>query len=106
MINYAMIGTRIKKARKEKKISQEKLAEALDVSVTYCSKIETGKAKVNLERLSQISAILNKSLEYFVTGVVHDDNAYLNEELTELLKKCSGKKRDAILKVLDIMANL
>ena len=42
-IDYAELGKRIKRIRGEKKISQEKLAEMIDVSIPHMSNIENGK---------------------------------------------------------------
>ena len=38
--NYEEIGSRIKKIRRQKSITQEKLAEELEMSQIYLSKIE------------------------------------------------------------------
>ena len=47
-LNFNIIGTRLKQARLNKKITQEKLAEMIDVSVTYISRIERGSTNINL----------------------------------------------------------
>lgn len=61
--DYSVIGKRIKQAREKRGITQEKLAEALDVSNAYISKIERGKTPINLDRLSEICAVLEESTE-------------------------------------------
>ena len=53
-LNYSIIGVRLKQARINKKITQEELAEKLDVSVTYISRIERGSTAINLKRLFAI----------------------------------------------------
>lgn len=106
MINYKLIGTRIRSARTEKGITQERLAETLGISPEYCSKVETGKAKANLERLSQISVALDIELEFLICGVVHESNSYLSSEIKEALSNCSGVKMDAIIKVIEIISKL
>lgn len=57
-LDYNIIGERIKLARTKKKLTQENLAEKLDVSVAYLSRIECGDAFINLKRLNQICEIL------------------------------------------------
>lgn len=57
-LDYTIIGERIKLARTKKKLTQEKLAERLDVSVPYLSRVECGDASINLKRLSQICELL------------------------------------------------
>ena len=53
-LDYSIIGERLKKARITKGFTQEQLAEKIDVSVAFLSRVERGKAKVNLNRLNQI----------------------------------------------------
>lgn len=46
-LDYSIIGSRIRKARLEKNITQEELAEKIDVSVAFISRIERGTSHVN-----------------------------------------------------------
>ena len=51
MVNYKEVGKRIRNARTEKKITQEKFAEMLGVSTGYISQVESGQKCFNLKRL-------------------------------------------------------
>ena len=62
-IDYKEIGKRIKEKRIIKRLTQQKLAEQLEVSDEYMSKIETGKTKISLRRLSQLSVLLDTPIE-------------------------------------------
>lgn len=75
-INYALIGQRIREKRQKAKLTQEDLSEKLNVAPEYVSRIENGRAQINLKRLGEISALLNVPIEYFVAGSVYngDDN--------------------------------
>ena len=46
-LDYSIIGSRIRKARQSKEITQEQLAEKLDVSVAFISRIERGTSHIN-----------------------------------------------------------
>lgn len=106
MIDYKMIGIRIKSARTKAGMSQEQLSEQLNVSPEYCSKFENGKAKLNLERLSQISVILNVPLEKLICGVTVDSEEYLHNEIAKIIKSCSGKQTQAIAEIAKIISQL
>ena len=54
MIDYKLIGARIKEARKKANITQEVLAEKADITVVYLSKIENGKVHPSLETLHNV----------------------------------------------------
>lgn len=59
-----VIGMNIVKRRHELNISQEKLAEASDLSINYISRIEHGASKhVSADTLYKISKNLNVSME-------------------------------------------
>lgn len=61
MIDYKQIGVKIRKARLEKKITQEQLAALADVGVTHISHIETGNTIPSLKTLIAIVNALDCS---------------------------------------------
>lgn len=50
VIDYKIIGKRIKAERAKHKFTQEEMAEKLNTSVAFYSRIETGRSHVNLTR--------------------------------------------------------
>ena len=103
-IDYNIIGTRIKKARTAKHLTQEDLAEKLKVSVTYLSRLETGTSHINLKRLTQLCGLLDVSEGYILNGSSSDSGNYLNEEFSDLLKNCSPEKQKMIYNVAKTIA--
>ncbi|MBQ3356884.1 MAG: helix-turn-helix transcriptional regulator [Oscillospiraceae bacterium] len=103
LIDYCYIGDRIKTVRKHKRITQEKLAEAMDVSVGYVSQIERGITKPNLEMLARISQVLGCSLCYFLNGAETVREDYLLPELVEKLQGFSETKRRVLLRIIDVL---
>ena len=79
-IDYKIIGERLKTARVNKKLTQEALAEQMDVSVVYISRIERGNSKINLPRLNQICTILGVSEGQILNGVASNSKTYLYGE--------------------------
>lgn len=62
-----MIGTNIKKIRKQKKLTQEKLARLSDISLNTLTKIESGFAKSpNIKTVVKIAKALNVSVERLI----------------------------------------
>lgn len=62
---YTNLSINIKKYRKDMKMTQERLAEICDISISYIKQIESNKSYTNmtLNILLKISKALNKSLE-------------------------------------------
>ncbi|MCT4687510.1 helix-turn-helix domain-containing protein [Vallitalea sp.] len=106
MIDYKLIGKRIKESRKLTKLTQENVSEILKVSPEYISRIETGKAKINLEMLVKVSNIFNISPAYLLTGIDTQSTDYLNPEMNALLKDCPPDKIKAISEMIKIIINL
>lgn len=105
-IDFKLIGKRIKNARIKKGYSQQKLAEQIDVAVAYLSRIERAGTPINLNRLGQISLILDVPLEELVTGIVVESENYLDKELHDLLKECSKEKQKLIYNIAKIVAGV
>ena len=69
-MDYYAIGQRIRKYRKAKGLSQEQLAELVDISTTHMSHIETGNTKLSL----QVFADLAEALQVSVDSLLYDVN--------------------------------
>lgn len=59
MSRLIILGQNIAKYRKEKKISQEKLAELVDLSREYITRVERGQKNISLKKLFAIADALN-----------------------------------------------
>lgn len=67
-IDYKLIGKRIQKSRKKRNITQQELAELMDVSVGYISQIERGITKPNLIMIDNICSCIECDLAYIING--------------------------------------
>ena len=103
-IDYSVIGERLKKARKNKNLTQEQLAEKIDVSIAFLSRIERGSSQINLKRLSQICEILDVTEGDILNGVSSKSNKYLDFEFTTLLKNCSSEQQKLIYDIAKVIA--
>lgn len=104
-IDYALIGERIHKARKDKNITQELLAEKLDVSVAFLSRVERGNTEISLKRVSQIAEILDVTEGYILNGTSSTSKSYLNSDFSILLKNCPPEKLKLIYDVAAVIVN-
>ena len=62
------MGMRINARRKELCMTQERLAEKLDVSVQMISNLELGKKAIRPENLVKLCTILNTGADYILCG--------------------------------------
>ena len=83
MIKKASIGKIIKALRTSKGMTQEELAEKIDISKNYLSKVERGLSVLNTEAFLKMANVLNFSLEDF--GVKGDNK--IDEAKKEIIEK-------------------
>ena len=67
MITQEQLGAKIKQIRKSKKITQEKLAETINVDFGYISKLEVGQNFPSIQTLNKIADTLNVDISEFFT---------------------------------------
>jgi len=103
-IDYNVIGQRIKRARIAKNYTQEDLAEQIDISVAFLSRVERGNSHINLKRLNQLCGLLDVTEGYILNGASSSSSNYLDEEFAELLKSCSPEKQKLIYNIAQVIA--
>lgn len=87
-IDYKAIGQRIKIARIKKGITQEAVADIIDVTPAHMSNIETGKTKVSLPTLIAIANALSVSVDTLLCDNVLASKVVFEKEAKELFKDC------------------
>lgn len=103
-LDYNIIGERLKKARIDKNMTQEKLAEQIDVSVAFLSRVERGTSHINLKRLTQICEILGVSEGSILNGVSSNSDNYLASEFNNILNSVSSDKQKLIYKIAKVIS--
>ncbi len=104
MPDYNVIGRRIKCVRTERKLTQEELADKINVSVAFMSRIERGNSKINLNRLTQIAEILMVSPGYLLTGSNTNSKDYLREDFKKILDKCTPEQQRLIYAISELIS--
>ncbi len=87
-LNYTQIGKRIKEKRTSLHITQEKLAEKIDVSPSYVSEIERGTSISSLAVMTKIATTLDLNLDYLIWGI---NSKNIDETFSEIIKSIPEK---------------
>ncbi|OCA84700.1 helix-turn-helix domain-containing protein [Pradoshia sp. D12] len=90
-----MIGDRVKRIRKEKKMSMTELAEKAGVAKSYLSSLERNiQVNPSVQFLEKIAAVLNIPLDALLND--EPDMTNLDEDWAELIKEAmnSGVSKD------------
>lgn len=88
-MDYYAIGQRIRKIRKAHGLSQEALAEQVDISVTHMSHIETGNTKLSLTVLVDLAAALEVRTDELLFDSAPATRTASIEAIVQTLDSCS-----------------
>ena len=99
-IDREIIGSRIKAARRKRKLSQAELAELLNISSVHMSKIELGKTNFGVDILMKITEVLQVSADELLRTDVPTANAVYAEEIIGILEGSSQAEKEAMLNTL------
>lgn len=96
-MDYYKIGQRIRKIRKAHGLSQEELAEKIDISTTHMSHIETGNTKLSLPVLVDIAAALDVRTDDLLESNQTAAASVALDEIAAVLEQCSANQTKVIV---------
>lgn len=103
ILDYLKIGPRLRKARKDKKLTQAQLAEEADLSNNYISNIERGTSIPSLETFVMLCNALDVTADMMLTDSVYRSSEYLKESIAVKLVRCSKKNMRIIERFIDLL---
>lgn len=96
-INKKLIGKRIKHRREVSGLSQEQLAELLNLSTNHISSMECGKSLLTTKRLLSLCNILGGTPDYYLVGEIVPEA----DDITALVKRLSPKEQKTLCRLLN-----
>ena len=93
-----LIGRRIKIAREAKKLTQEKLAELVNLSPMHISVLERGQKPPKLETLIKLANILGVSGDYLLQDVIDYSKVIPATEITLLINSLPENEQNRLLR--------
>jgi len=103
MINRNIIGKIIQKIRRDKNLTQEELAEKIDISTNYLSKVERGLNVLNTESFLKMAEVLSFSLEDFGIRQSSIEISSEKEELIKRILSASSSNIEAYTKAINLV---
>lgn len=90
VLDYRLIGKRIKNCRLKMKLTQERLAEASGIGIQHLSKIENGRVSLSLTCLAALATALQTTTDYLLADNVTANSApYLLNEVQAIYEDCT-----------------
>ncbi|WP_159459707.1 helix-turn-helix domain-containing protein [Scatolibacter rhodanostii] len=107
-LDFVTIGQKIKERRQALAVTQEAIANQLNVNPSHVSNIECGRANPSLTLLVKIADILKCSVDFFIGGeytfaINKEQEKTLDDKIMDKLKYCDIDKKMKVLKMIDIL---
>ena len=87
-LDYKAIGKRIKIARIKADLTQERLAEAVEISPTHMSNIETGTTRVSLSAIVSLANALSVTVDDLLCDSVVKAKVQFEKDIAAVLDDC------------------
>ena len=101
-----VLGEVFKEYRVKNKLTQEKIAEKLGISVKYISRIENGTGGVKVETLVNYMNILGITPNVIFEKLIVNKQLESQWQLSKKASKLSEEKIDFVVSVIDLLENL
>lgn len=96
-VNYQLLGKMVKKVRKKAGLSQLELAEMVDISPQFMSKIENGVKQASLQTVYSIAKSLNVSMDLIMGLDISESNGQSAMEF--ILEDCTDYEEEIIMQL-------
>ncbi len=95
-----LLGARIRELRKARNLSQEQLAELIDVEPRHVSRLEVGSSYPRIDRLEKIAEALNVQLKEFFEFMHLESPDTRAKNIEEMVKGMSEDYQQIIYKIV------
>lgn len=99
-INYQAIGMRIRRLRKEKKWTQEKLAEMSNQEPSNISHIERGATKLSLPTIVNIANALGVTVDHLLFDSLVESKPLYENTASKILAGCTKQEQILITETM------
>lgn len=103
-MDYNLLGKRIREERQKLNLTQEKIAESIDISDSYIGQIERGERSLTLDTLVRLANKLGVTIDYLLQdsmGQVTNDQTV--NQFSQIIHGRSPKQKQMALDVIKMM---
>ncbi len=104
---YSKIGTRIAGIRRSQNMTQEQLAEILNVTPKHISHVENSTSSFSLKQLIRFCEVFNCSFDYLIFG--NKENPVLSklpDDIVDILNKNDDDTLKLLTRYLELFVDL
>ena len=101
-LQRGLFGSSIKKARLEKKLTQERLAEVVGITPTHLKQLESERRKPSVDVLYSLAYSLDLSLDSLLSKT-QDGSQELRNRINLCLDRCSVHEQKIVYATIEAM---
>lgn len=102
-LDYKVIGSKIRKLRNDKKMTQEELRYKVNISKSYMSHIETGSTKLSLITLVSIANSLCVGIDQLLGTNINLSTHSFVIDIQELIEDCNSYELNAMIEAMRLV---
>jgi len=104
-MNYKALGEKIRKERIRLSLTQEKLAEKVDISESFMGHIERGSRKLSVDTLVKIANELDVSIDYLLLDSTNPKSDIVIDGIISKIKDKNPQQLKVFLNIVKTLAN-
>jgi transcriptional regulator with XRE-family HTH domain len=104
-VDYKALGEKIKKERQRLRLTQEKLAEKINISESFMGHIERGERKLSIETLVSLAQELNISIDYLLLDSIKPEPTALLNEISTMLANKKPEQQKSFIALVRVLVN-
>lgn len=105
IMNQLALGKRIREERQKLNLTQEQLAEKLNVSTTYIGFVERGERSITLGKLAVLANILGVSVDFLLSDTVVTTRSAKEAFWLQILSSATEEEQELILEMAKLILN-
>ncbi len=102
-MNYSFLGKRIREERLRLNLTQEQLAEDINISTAYLGQVERGERHITLDRLIPLSERLGVSVDFLLSDYIHPDDDISIALIRQLLEGRTDKEKALVINMIRLL---
>ncbi len=104
-MDYKELGKRIRAERIKMNMTQEKLAEKIEISESFLGHIERGDRKLSIETLLKIAQEFKVSIDYLLLGFIKQPPEVFIKELAHSIERTDKERRNTLISIIKVLAD-
>ncbi|WP_168118521.1 helix-turn-helix transcriptional regulator [Paenibacillus sp. HB172176] len=102
-MDYALLGARLRQERQRLNLTQEKLAEKVDVSHAYIGQIERAERSVTLDTLVRLAKVLEVTIDDLLQDSIEFSNNHYINKINQILMNRTLNEQQMAFEMLELM---